>query len=69
VTTAGGQLVWVQLFAPEAAAAVQVATGTLKAKLLTQVVAVQLFAPLATSPVHEATGTLVVTLLPHSVAV
>ena len=68
VTTAPGQLVWVQLFNDVAAAAVQVATGTLNASLLTQVVVFQLFVPSPTAAVQEATGTLLVLLVAQSVA-
>lgn len=68
VTTAAGQLVCVQLFSEVAAAAVQVATGTLNASLLTQVVVVQPLVPSPTAAVQDATGTLVVLLVPHRVA-
>ena len=68
VTAAAGQLVWVQLFNAVAAATAQVATGTLKASLLTQVVVFQLLVPSPVAAVHEETGTLVVLFVPQSVA-
>jgi hypothetical protein len=68
VTTAGGQLVWVQLFSALAAATVHVATGTLNASLLTQVVVVQPLVPSPTAAVQDEAGTLIELFVAQSVA-